>query len=179
MEKIIISTVRTKNFTARIIHFGMFLWAILRRLKIKRINNHAEFRWGFDKTLEGGWTFGAIAEGGTKRLWYDYVISYHKKYFSHTDFLIEVSPETYRAMMEKIVEMIGKPYEKENFWFHLLKILFGKWRGSNSIEEVYCYEVVGELLRCDKRYRGIDVHMNPYEWDLFLKAYFPYKTTKL
>ena len=55
------TTIRSFNFTAKMIHFGMWLWAILRNIKPQKCRNHAEIRYDF-------YTSGAIAEGVKTRL---------------------------------------------------------------------------------------------------------------
>ena len=163
MKKISFTIIRTKNFVARAIHLGMYLWSLFRGLPQKKCFNHCEVRYGFSKNLKGGYTIGAIGSGTTKRPWNEYVNSKKGKYFEHKDYVIELSDKDYHKVMEKLTELIGTPYEYQNFWWHLIKIITGKWKGSKTTKETNCYEVGLIAVSMVEKYGDVNIFMNPYE----------------
>lgn len=153
--KISISIIRTKNFTAKAIHLGMWLWAKLRGLPVIKCHNHCQVRFG-------EFTSGAIAKGVKTMFWLDYVESHDGKYFEWIDYWIDTTPEQWTAIKAYLKEAENTPYEFENFWYHLVKIITGKWKGSKTTRQTYCYEHglrVLKLMGYD-----VDIFMNPYEF---------------
>jgi hypothetical protein len=58
------------------------------------------------------------------------------------------------------------PYEFENFWWHLVKIITGKWVGSKTTKQTYCYEHGIRFLNATGKYT-INPFLNPYEFKVW------------
>ncbi|WP_428743163.1 hypothetical protein [Tenacibaculum sp.] len=153
-----IKTIRTKTFTARIIHFGMFLWAIFNGLKLKQCYNHCEVKFG-------ELTSGAIAQGIKTRKWQTYVDEHKGKYFKTHTYNFTFSDEEWRKAQEYLNRAENTPYEFENFWYHAVKIFTGKWKGSTKPTELYCYEHGIRVLNC-KNNIDLNTNLNPYEAEI-------------
>jgi hypothetical protein len=151
-----ITIIRTKNISAIAIHIGMWLWAVLRGLKTRKCYNHVEIRFGDE-------TSGAISEGVKTRLWIDYLRKFNGKYFKYLDYNLELSDEEYEKGLNYLKNAEETPYEFENFWWHLVKIIFGKWYGSKTSRKTYCYEHAIRFLNSTGKY-NIDPFLNPYEF---------------
>ena len=152
-----IRIIRTKNFTAKMIHFGMLLWALIRFKKIKKSYNHTEI--SYNK-----YSSGAVAEGVKTRLWTTYL-----KNHSVTEWInyyIIITPKQWNRGLLYLDAMEGVPYEVENFWWHLVKIIIGKWKGSKTAKELFCYEHSIRFLNATGEF-DLDPYMNPYQFKIW------------
>jgi len=155
--EIIISIIRTHNFSAKLIHIGMWLWCIFRGLKPQKTFNHCEFRYM-------GFTSGAISEGVKTRNWLSYWTGLKKK--SKIDYSLTLSNAEWDFVEKYLNNAENTKYEFENFWWHLVKIITGKWEGDKTTKKTYCYEHVIRALNAIGRF-DIDVFMNPYEFKIW------------
>lgn len=137
------------------IHFGMFLWALLRNKKQVKCYNHCEVRYC-------GMTSGAVAKGVRMKPWEDYKEEHLGKYFKYKNYWIDVTPEQFEQVYAYLKAAEGTPYEFENFYWHFIKIITGKWKGSKTTRQTYCYEHGLRVLKI-LGYE-VDVFWNPYEF---------------
>jgi hypothetical protein len=151
--------IRTRNFSGLLIHFGMFLYPLLRGKKPKVSYNHSEVRFG-------PYTSGAISKGVKTRLWSEYVASFKGKYFKNYDYPIELSQEQWDAGYQYLKEAEGTKYEYANFLYHAIKIFTGKWAGSKTTRQSYCLEHLIRFLNATGKY-DLDVFMNPYQFEVW------------
>lgn len=156
-DYIAISLVRSKGVTALIIHFGMFLYAILRLLKPKRVFNHDEIRFG-------EYTSGAIGNGITTRKWQDYVDSFEGKYFKHYDYQLHLTDEEWAKGYAYLRRMEGIGYEYANFFYHAIKIFTGIWAGSRSTRQAFCLEHAIRFINATEKYY-CDPFSSPYKFE--------------
>ncbi len=155
--KVYIRIIRTKNFSARLIHVGMWLYAVLRGLKPHKISyNHCEV--GYEDL-----TSGAIVEGVKTRKWEDYIDSFKEKYFKYLEYEFDFSDVEWLRAKYYLDKIENQPYEFENFWYHTIKIFTGKWKGSTKPTQIYCYEHGIRVLNCKEGIK-LDTNMNPYEF---------------
>jgi len=166
-----IATIRTYNLTARIIHFGMWLWYVLRGKKPRATYNHAE-------VILGEYTYGAIGHGVRKIKWKDYIHNGKRKKVRiyPVFFSSQLHVELVRNYLENA---IGTPYEFENFLEHGYKIFFGKWIGSRDDKELYCYEFAIKALNLTyPPGNKLNPYMNPAEFEEEMKKrnHPPYDT---
>lgn len=152
-----VTIIRTYNFTAKMIHLGMWLWCVFRALKPKKTFNHCEVRYG-------ELTSGAIAEGVKTRPWAYYVHGIKKMQWEN--YCLELTEEQLRKGLAYLETAEGSPYEFENFWWHLVKIITGKWKGSKTTRQTYCYEHGIRFLNATGKY-DLDPFMNPYEFNVW------------
>lgn len=157
-----IRIIRTKNFTARAIHLGMWLYAVLRFKKPTKSYNHSEI--GYKSILGGNMTSGAVAEGVRTIKWKDYLKAHSKIEF--LEYKILLKPHEWLRGKEYLGRAEGTKYEYENFWHHTIKIFTGIWKGSNRATELYCYEHVIRFLNATGVY-NIDTNMNPYQFKIY------------
>lgn len=152
--KIIYPTIiRSYNFTAKVIHLGMWLWRVTRGLPKQTCYNHAEL--GYDDM-----TSGAISEGVKTRKWRKYIDSF--KRVEYIRYKVLISDERWDEVKSYLDKAEGTPYEFENFYWHLIKIITGKWKGSKTTRQTYCYEHVLRVLKIAGY--EVDVFWNPYEF---------------
>lgn len=154
-----ITIIRTKNITARLIHLGMWLWAVLRFKKPTKSYNHCEVRYG-------EMTSGAIADGVKTRPWAYYLFEHRKKYFDWIDYELNLTEEEWKRGKEYLDKVEGTPYEFENFWFHAIYIFTGKWLGSTTNKKLYCYEHGIRFINAAKGL-NLDTNMNPYQFRIW------------
>ncbi len=157
MTTVYIRLIRSHNFTARLIHLGMWLWAVLRFKKIRRTYNHCEV--GYDNLSSG-----AIAKGVKTRDW-NVVLKEHK-WMEWMEYKIELTQDEWIKGYSYLVDVEDTKYEFENFWWHLVKIITGKWKGSTKAKELYCYEHGIRFLNATGKYK-LNNYMNPYEFKLW------------
>lgn len=83
---------------------------------------------------------------------------------------MNLSPDQNKAMYQYLWDQEGKKYELVNFWWHLLKIVTGRWYGKQNDNQHYCYELVlwAYNLATGSNY---DVYMNPIEFAETFKVY--------
>ena len=161
MKRVNIRIIRTRNFTAKLIHLGMFLWAILRWKKINRTYNHFEI--GYD-----GLTSGAIKDGVKTRNWLRYVKEH--KWIEWVEYTLELTDEEWNEGYKYLTDVEDIKYEVENFWWHLVKIIIGKWKGGRSSKELYCYEHGIRFLNVTKRFE-LDNFLNPHQFKILADKY--------
>lgn len=156
-DYIAISLVRTKNITALIIHFGMFLYAVLRLKKPKVVYNHVEVRFG-------ELTSGAIAKGVETRPWPYYVYEHKGKYFKHFDYELDLTDEEWAKGYAYLKSMEGVGYEYANFFYHAIKIFTGVWTGSRSTRQAFCLEHAIRFINATGKYK-YDPFASPYQFE--------------
>ena len=133
---------RTKNFSARLIHVGMWLWQVLRFQNPEKVYNH----W---LIVFEGIQYEATDHG---------VIKNNRKLSGDT--------VSYRILVDKragdyLREQVDKKYEYANFLFHTLKIIFPKWLGNKTDRKHSCVELVTRTLRASGY--SIKTWSNPVE----------------
>lgn len=155
MKNVEVVIVRTHNFSAKLIHIGMFLWYILRFKKPTYCYNHCELKYG-------DLTSGALAKGVISRNFDEYVsgLKKHKLKF----YQIELTDEEYDNGMIYLKQAEGVKYEFANFLWHTVKIFTDRWYGSKSASELYCYEHVIRFLNATGKYK-INPFLNPVEYE--------------
>lgn len=153
--QVTIRLIRTTNFSARLIHLGMWLWAVLRFKKPKKIYNHFEI--GYDGLMSSG----AVADGVENRLFADYLKEHDVE--DYVEYPISLSDDKYKVALEYIRRSEGIKYEYSNFLWHTVKIFTGLWLGNKTNRKLFCYEYGIRFLNYVKSY-GLDPYMNPYEF---------------
>ncbi len=153
-----ITIIRSYNFTAKAIHFGMWLWAILRNSKPAKCYNHCEFRWD-------NMTSGAISEGVKNREWLPYWK--HFKKAEKIDYWINFTNEEWDRVIKYVRESKDTPYEFVMFWHHFLYILTNEWKGDNTDKKLFCLEYVIRILNVSCKFDYINPYMNPYEFKIW------------
>ncbi len=148
--------IRTHNFSARLIHIGMFLWAILRFKKPVKVYNHCEIRYD-------NYTSGAVAEGVKTRLWEDFIKEHKGKYFKYIEYDINLKPFEKNRVRFYLSKANGTKYEYSNFFWHTIKIILGKWYGNRSSKKLFCYEHCIRALNASGKF-NLSPYMNPYEF---------------
>lgn len=161
---IAVTIVRSYNISARIIQFGMWVWAKLRKLPTYKTYNHCEIRYS-------NLTSGAIASGVKTRVWLDYVKEHKKEWISYE---LNLTPQEIADGIKYLYKSENTPYEFENFWYHAIKIFTGKWEGSKKATELYCYEHAIRFMNATKKY-NLPISMNPYEFKIWAENNLPIK----
>lgn len=156
-----VTIIRSHNFTAKAIHLGMWLWCVGRGLKPEKTYNHTEI--GYD-----GLTSGAIAEGVKTRNWSKYWSKFKNAERIHYEIpLTKIQWEKGKKYLDKAEDT---PYEFENFWWHLVKIITGKWKGSKTSRKTYCYEHSIRFLNATGKFK-LNAFLNPYEFKKIFDKY--------
>lgn len=174
-KKVKIVTIRSYNFSARLIHIGMWLWAKLRGLSLKRCYNHTEIAW-LDEESSKWMTSGAIGKGVKTREYLKYINSFSKAELSVYEF--QLTEIQFTNMQNYLIKAENTPYEFENFYWHLVKIITGKWKGSKSTRQSYCYEHMLRAVKASRKFekyftdKTLDVFMNPYEFSVVSEGIF-------
>lgn len=163
-----ITLVRSHNFSAKLIHIGMFLWCILRLKKPVKTFNHIEIRCG-------EYTSGAVPEGVKTRKWEPYISRIKNVEWIDYELNITDSELKHGQMFLKMSE--GIPYEFENFIWHLIKIITGVWVGSKSNNHTYCYEHVIRFLNYTFDLK-LDPFLNPYEFKVWIDKHYNKETKR-
>lgn len=152
-----VTIIRTHNFTAKLIHVGMWVYAALRGKKITKSYNHSEVRFG-------NMTSGAIAKGVSTREWQGYVDSI--KRIKWIDYPLTLTTSQWKKGYEYLQKAEGTKYEYSNFWNHAIHIFTGKWKGRTTDKKLYCYEHVIRFLNATGKYY-LDPVTNPYEFKVW------------
>ena len=152
-EKVSVVLVRSYNFTARVIHLGMFLWYVLRFKNPKYCYNHCEIKYG-------NLTSGAISKGVKTRDFKEYLEDLKK--YKLKCYEIELTDEEYEYGMGYLKEAENTKYEFKNFLWHAFKIFTDRWYGDTCASELYCYEHVIRFLNRTGKYQ-INPFLNPVE----------------
>ena len=166
-KNIKIVVIRSFNFTAKAIHLGMWLWAKFRGIPVQKCYNHTEIVW-LDNVTNTWMTSGAIAEGIKTRQWEPYIN--HFKKVEWIEYPVELTAAQWRDTERYLLTAENTPYEFENFWWHLIKIITGKWKGSTTTRQSYCYEHTLRALKASRKFykwfnnKTLDLFMNPYEF---------------
>ena len=147
-----IRLIRTYNAIGLAIHVAMWIWCVIRGVKTAKVYNHLEI--GF-----GELTSGAMREGVRTTKWEEYRNS---KRMDVIEYPLTITPDQELKGMHYINNAEHTPYEFENFWWHLVKIVTGKWKGSKTSRQTYCYEHGGRFLQ--KIGYKLDIYMNPVEF---------------
>jgi len=158
-----IRLINSNSFSSKIIRAGMWLWTVSRGLPRIKTYGHAEIVFEKDGILMSN---GATAtEGGVNtRTWKKYLQIYHNYYaIDYISYQLTLTEKESNLLLEYIKKTDGIPYEFENFYWHIVKILIGKWKGSKTTKQIYCYEHMIRALRATGKY-DIDIFMNPYEF---------------
>ena len=154
-----IRIIRTHNFSARLIHVGMWLWAILRFKKPQITYNHCEIYYD-------GKSSGAIAEGVKTRDWEEVLNEHKGKYFSYIQYKLKLKPYEWDRAKEYLNKVEGTKYEYSNFIWHTVKIVLWKWVGNKTDKKLFCYEHCIRFLNATTKY-NINPYLNPYEFRLW------------
>jgi len=158
-----IRLINSNSFASKIIRAGMWLWTVSRGLPRMKTYGHLEIVFEMNGILMSS---GATAtEGGANiRTWADYIQIYH---FNHTiDYIsypLLLTKNESDLLIQYLEKAEGEPYEFENFFWHLIKILTGKWEGSTTTRQIYCYEHGIRALLATGKY-DLDIFMNPYQF---------------
>lgn len=149
--------VRSKGFLAKIIHFGMSLFQVLRLKKYPdKVFNHTDF-------LIDGWVSGAVGRGVTTE-------SIAERYGNGQElrlFKIEPGAGDISKLRNFIQEESPKKYQFDNFYNHAVKIFTGNWKGrtgDSAKDRYYCVEFCATGLNL--MYEGMvekPWEINPYE----------------
>jgi len=153
---IYIRLIRTHNFSARLIHIGMWLWAVIRLRKPQLTYNHCEVG-------SADVTSGAIAEGVKTRMWVAYVAEHKGKYFKFIEYRVKLKPHEWNRGRYYLAKAEGTKYEYSNFIWHTIKIVIGKWIGNRTDKKLFCYEHGIRFLNATGRY-NLNPYLNPYEF---------------
>lgn len=148
---------KTRNFTARLIQFWMYIDALWHCDIPKRTYNHAlishkNFLW-------------EAVDSGVVKTTFDEHYS-HKKYkrrFNTKHIFIPLNFRQQQKVLEYLASEEGKKYEFSNFWFHPLKTIFNKWLGQKGDRKFSCYELVIRAINASGKY-NFDPYMNPREF---------------
>ncbi|MFP4018898.1 MAG: hypothetical protein ACLFUH_06580 [Bacteroidales bacterium] len=154
-----IKIIRTKNPVALAIHAAMWLWAILRGLPTTKCYNHAEVH-VFDMVS------GAIGGGVETRLWKEYKAEFEGCYFRFINYPLRLTDDQLQNGIKYLKKVEGRKYEFENFLWHIIKIITGKWKGDRNAKQLYCYEHVIRFLNATGKY-NISPYLNPYEFKVW------------
>ncbi len=147
---------RSRTVLGRLVQFSMWLWCILRGIKVEKFYNHCEIEY-LDLCS------GAI-ETGLKTRYFQQVIT--NEYKGKVEYI------KYPVYLDKFEWQKGKmyldwaentPYEYSNFWFNIVKIFTGKWSGNTDGKKLYCVEHVINFLNVTGRYGKLDKYLNTYE----------------
>lgn len=179
-KNIKIVVIRSFNFTAKAIHLGMWLWAKFRGIPVQKCYNHTEIVW-LDNVTNTWMTSGAIAEGIKTRPWEPYIN--HFKEVEWIEYPVELAAAQWHDTERYLLTAENTPYEFENFWWHLVKIITGKWKGSTTSRQSYCYEHTLRALKASRKFskwfsnNTLNLYMNPYEFVVAAedKSIFPNK----
>lgn len=158
MKKIYLSVIRSSNFSARLIQFGMWLYAVLRFKKPIKIYNHMEVRYGKGGEISSG----AISEGVKTRPWPEVLHHYRFRPEVKT-YEIKLTNKEYRQVIDYLTKAENTKYEYSMFITHMLKIIFGVWLGGKSSKHLFCYEHGINALNATGKY-NLSPYMNPYEF---------------
>jgi len=131
---------RTYNFSARIIHIGMWIYQVIRFKKPEKTYNH----WMVldDNT---GYIIEAIGKGTIKR---------------KRDLSDEIVEYKFEGDLNYTNLQIGKKYEYSNFWWYFLDIIYLGWLGDKTDKKLNCTELVTRTL-INSGY-NIGVFFNPF-----------------
>lgn len=154
-----VTIIRTHNFSAKMIHVGMWIYAVLRGKKITKSFNHSEVRFG-------RLTSGAIGSGVRTRTWSSYLNNFLGKSIEWIDYRLVLSDEEWKAAYAYLERVEGTKYEYSNFWNHAIHIFTGKWKGRTTDKKLYCYEHVIRFLNATGKYY-LDPVTNPYEFKVW------------
>lgn len=171
-----IRNVRTHNFSALLIHLGMFLWAILRFKRPKKSYNHVEVTWQIIKANGRAFdrlTSGARSEGVKRIPWRDYVARYKGKYFKYFAYRVPLSLQEWVNGLGYLDRIEGVKYEYANFFYHTIKIFTGIWAGSKTTRQAYCLEHAIRFLNATGKYE-LNPYMNPYEFEEWADKNLPH-----
>lgn len=133
---------RTSNFSARLIHTGMWIWQAVRFRKPEKVYNH----WILQKE---GFNYEATAHGVEKT-----VRPFHEDMVEYT---IHVSPKS----IQYLESQVGKKYEFANFLFHTFMIILPHWLGNKTDKKHSCVELVTRILQ--QSGYSINTWSNPVE----------------
>lgn len=156
--KATISLIRTKNASAKLIHFGMWVYEKLNKIKHQKCFNHSEVRYD-DRTS------GAIKDGIVDRDWDSYIKSL--KQVEYTDVNIYLTDEQYDKGMAYLKDVEGTKYEYAMFVWHGFKVLTGKWLGKRNRDKLFCYEHAIRFINATGKYK-LDPYMNPVQFRLWV-----------
>lgn len=174
MQEMYVVLIRTHNLSARLIHLGMFLWAILRFKKPKYIYNHVEIVY---RDKKGNlMTVGAVSPTVRIMKWEDYVEEHEGRFFKYKAY--EIFPQRFTLHSSKfrnarilalnfLMTQLGKKYEYANFFYHAVRIFTGKWYGSRTTRRQYCLELAIRTINKSPLI-NLPVFISPYEFQEFL-----------
>lgn len=154
--KVKIRIERTYNFSAIIIHIGMWLYAILRFKKPIKTYNHALIIYE-DNCWE------SIAKGVVKHSVLEHLKRFENRKYEYLEKEIFLTKYQLDQMVVYLNYQVSKKYEFSNFLFHFIKILKNKWIGSKSDKKFNCYELVIRALNRTRKFK-LDPFLNPYEF---------------
>ena len=146
---------RSYTILGRLVQFSMWLYCILRGLKVEKFYNHCEIEY-LDLCS------GAI-ETGVKTRYFREVIN--KEYKGKVEYIkYPIYLDKYEWIKAKIYldKAENTPYEYSNFWFNIVKIFTGKWNGNRNRKKLYCVEHAINFLNATGRYR-LEQYLNTYE----------------
>lgn len=155
--------IHTENFTARGIHFFMKLYCKIKNMSIPDIiYNHAAM---YDEVTD------YIYEADFPRVVRISHEDWSKKKKNKTAIIkvihLTTNTSDRRILLEYLNAQVGKKYEVVNFLWHIIRIFTGKWYGSLTDNQHYCYELV---IRAVNYLRGKKIYefLNPIEASLIL-----------
>jgi len=153
----IIQGIKSNTFLPLAIQTHQFFHAIARFLPLRWICNHFSI-------IIGGWEYEAVAKGVVKRRYTTREHHYVKEWN------IPLTPIQEHLIIDYLDKQVGKKYEVANFWFHILRIWFGKWFGSTTHKQYSCIELVNNCLVL----AGIQVSTwdSPYETQVRLERLY-------
>lgn len=165
MKTVKIMLVKTSNLSAKLIRFGMDVYALKNGLLRIDCFNHCEI-------VIGDQTTGAISPVVKTRNVYDYLQSLKDKgiYVDHKFIELTLTNDEFNAGIELLNEFEGVKYEYFMFISHAAKILFNFWLGLKRDKRVSCYELLIRYLNSLNRHPKLDVTLNPYQFNAIARS---------
>lgn len=148
---------KTKNFSARLIQFWMWVDALVHGVIPKVTYNHAFI-------IKDNTIWEAVDEGVIK---INFDAHYAKKKYERgvntRHVRLYFSSEEQEKVLNYLRSKEGTKYEFSNFLFHPLKTITNKWLGQKNDKKLNCYELVIRAINASGKYE-IDPYLNPREF---------------
>lgn len=164
MKNVRLMLVKTSNVSAKLIRFGMDVYAMKNDLPKIDCYNHCEI-------VIDNKTTGAISPAVKTRDLYAYIRGLKEKgiYIDHKFIELTLTDSEYNAGIELLNKFEGVKYEYTMFISHATSILFNFWLGRKGAKRVSCYELLIRYINSINRWPKLDVTTNPYQLDRWFK----------
>lgn len=148
---------KTKNFSARLIQFWMWVDALVHGCVPKITYNHTFL-------IDGNTIWEAVEEGVVKTTFdAHFAKDKYKRGVNTRHIRLYFSPEEKEKVLEYLKSKEGTEYEHSNFIFHPLKTITDKWLGQKTDKKLNCYELIIRAINASGKY-NIDPFLNPREF---------------